>query len=199
MNLPNKLTMLRILLAAFIVVLLLFPFGTIGISFPIYTINGVFIQSEYILAGLLFIAASLTDFIDGYLARKLNLVGDFGKMMDAIADKILVNSVLIILAGEGFISPLIPVIIISRDTAIDAIKMLSGSKGIVVAASRLGKLKTIFMMVGVTLMLFYNLPFEFLNLKIADFLIWIATLLSVVSAVQYYNNAKGIVFNKAEM
>ena len=180
MNTPNKLTMFRIFLTLFIVAILLFPFSAMGINVTQLFVNeSIVIDVRYLIAGVLFIIASLTDFIDGYIARKYNLITDFGKMMDAIADKILVNAVLIILCAQGFIHPIIPVVIILRDTFVDSIKMVAGSKGNVVAASKLGKLKTACMMVGLALTLFYNMPFELWNLRIADFLLILAAILSV--------------------
>jgi CDP-diacylglycerol--glycerol-3-phosphate 3-phosphatidyltransferase len=173
------------------------PWYQLGIDFKIFTVAGkVVVDSKYLIAGLFFIIASVTDFLDGYLARSRNLVTDFGKVMDAIADKILVNGVLIILACQGFISVLVPVIIITRDTFVDSIKMASGNKGKVVAASKLGKLKTICMMVGISLMFFYNLPFELIGLPVADILIIVACILSVVSGCQYYYNAKDLLFKE---
>ena len=117
-------------------------------------------------------------------------------MINAIADKILVNSVLIILAASGFISPIIPVIIIVRDSVVNSIKMIAGSKGQVVAAIKMGKLKTASLMVGIVLTLFYNLPFELYNLKISDALLIIACVLSIISAVQYYSMNKELIFEE---
>ena len=172
-------------------VLLIIPWYSLGIDFPSYTINGkIIIDLKYIIAGVLFILAAVTDFFDGRIARKNNLVTDFGKVMDAIADKILVNGLLIILAYNGFISIAIPVIIITRDTFVDAFKMASGNKGKVIAASFLGKAKTMTMMIGIALTLFYNLPFELIGINIAYALVLIATLLSVISGVEYYFNTK---------
>ena len=111
-------------------------------------------------------------------------------MMDAIADKILVNGILIILAYNGMISIAVPVIIITRDTIVDSCKMISGSKGKVVAASILGKIKTACMMVGISLTLFYNLPFELVGLRVADALILIATVFSVISGCDYFIKSK---------
>lgn len=187
MNLPNKLTMLRIYLTIAIIFILLFPFGEIGINLPKLFINeAIVVDIKYFIAGFLFIIASLTDFLDGYIARKYNLVTDFGKMIDAIADKVLVNSVLIILAAQGVIHPIIPVVIIFRDTVVNSIKMIAGNKGQVVAAINTGKIKTASMMVGLTLAFFYNLPFAFWNLRVADLLLAVATILSIVSGFQYY-------------
>ena len=191
MNKANKITMSRVIMSIIIIVLLLFPFDQMGIDFPTYLIGGkILIDLKYIIVGVLFIIASFTDFLDGYIARKYNMVTDFGKMADAIADKILVNGVLIILACNGFIHMIIPVIIISRDTIVDSIKMVVGNKVGTVGASKTGKIKTIFMMSGVTLMLFYNLPFEIWGLRVADMLIMTATVLSIVSGIEYYVNNK---------
>ena len=169
LNLPNKITISRIVMTIFIIIILLFPFENMGIKTMKFFVNeSLVVDIKYIIAGVLFIIASLTDFVDGYIARKYNLVTDFGKMVDAIADKMLVNSVLIILAATGSISAIIPVVIVTRDTFVDVVKMIAGSKGKVVAAIKSGKYKTAFLMTGIALTLFYNLPFELFNLKIAE-------------------------------
>ena len=168
MNLPNKITVTRIILSIFTLIFLVLPWYQFGVSFPMYTFMGkVVVNSKYVIAGVLFVLASLTDFLDGYIARSKNLVTDFGKVMDAIADKILVNGVLIILAYNGFINIAIPIIIIVRDTFVDSIKMVSGNNGKVVAASIL-----------------------------ADILIIAACLLSVISGCEYYFNAKEFLFKE---
>ena len=196
LNLPNKLTMLRIVLSVVIIIILLFPFDATGISMPTLFINeSIVMNIKYIIAGILFILASFTDFLDGYIARKYNLVTDFGKMIDAIADKVLVNSVLIILAASGFIHPIIAVVVILRDTVVNSIKMVAGNKGKVVAAIKSGKLKTACLMVGIALTLFYNMPFELWNLKVSDFLLVIAAILSIVSGFEYYRQNKHLLFS----
>lgn len=193
MNLPNKITVSRIVLSIIVLIMMVFPFYQIGFEWPTYIIAGrITVSLKYLIAGVLFIIASCTDFVDGYLARKNNQVTDFGKVMDAIADKILVNGILIVLAVDGFISMAIPVIIITRDTFVDSIKMVGGKGGKAVGASMAGKIKTICMMTGVSLMLLYNLPFELINIKVADGLIILATILSVVSGVQYFNTYKDV-------
>lgn len=197
MNLPNKITMSRIFLSLIIIVLLLFPFDAAGMELPKLFINEtIVVDLRYLIAGVLFVIASLTDFVDGKIARKYHMVTDFGKMIDAIADKVLVNSVLIILSSTGFISPVIPVIVILRDSIVNSIKMIAGNKGKVVAASRLGKLKTACLMTGITLTLFYNLPFELWNIKVSEALLVVACVLSVVSGVQYYMKNKHLIFEE---
>ena len=199
MNLPNKLTITRILFTIFIIILFLFPFYQVNFNFPMWVINVgevIEIDSRYIFGGILFLLASLTDFLDGYLARKKNMVTDFGKFIDAIADKVLVNSVLIIFAVNGVISPIIPVIIIFRDTIVDSIRMMASNKGIVIAAGKAGKVKTACMMAGLTLTFFYNLPFEIWNIDVSTVLLVIATILSVYSGIEYYYNNKKLLFTQ---
>ena len=187
MNLPNKITMVRIFLAVLVLVILVFPYGTIGVEVPVYKIgSNVTISLSYIIAGVIFVIAAVTDFLDGNIARKNNLVTDFGKVMDAIADKVLVNGALMILAFNGNIPIIIPVVIITRDTIVDSIKMVSGSKGKVVAASIWGKLKTICMLVGLSLVFFSNLPFELIGVRIDYILLIVATILSIYSGIQYF-------------
>lgn len=196
MNTPTKLTMARIIMALMIIFLLLFPFYTIGIEFPKYLVSGIPMDSKYFLAGFLFILASLTDFLDGYLARKNNMVTDSGKMLDSIADKVLVNSVLIIFSGLGFINAIIPVVIVVRDIIVNTIKMEAAAKGKVVAAISSGKIKTATMMVGMTLMFFYNMPFELLNIRLDLFLMYFATVMSIISMIQYYEQNKSLILGK---
>lgn len=199
MNLPNKLTISRIIISIIIIFVLLFPFDSMGINLPDFYVNEqLVVHLEYLIAGVLFVIGSLTDFLDGYIARKYNLITDFGKLIDAIADKMLVNSVLIILASTGTINAIVPVVVILRDTVVNSIKMLAASKGKVVAAIKSGKYKTACLMIGVTLTLFYNLPFELFNLKVADFFLLVATILSLVSGVQYYFLNQNIIFDNKE-
>ena len=201
MNLPNKITCVRLLLAVVVLVILCLPWSSLGWTDEarIVPIMGEQVDIAIIIAGVLFAIGSFTDFLDGYIARKNNIVTDFGKVMDAIADKVLVNGVLIILAYKGIIpSIIVPVIIITRDIAVDSIKMVSGNKGKVVAASWPGKIKTICMMIGVTLAMFYNMPFAFIGKGIhVDYLfIGVAVVMSVISGVQYFLANKDFIFQE---
>ena len=175
---------------------MIFPMNRIGLDFPEFQINGkIIMDSKYVICGIIFVVASLTDFLDGHLARKYNLVTDIGKVMDAIADKILVNAVLIVLAVNGYISVVVPVVIVSRDIIVDSIKMVAGQKSGAVGASKTGKIKTACMMSGITLLFFYNLPFSLININPARALIMIATVLSVISGVEYYVKNKKYLIN----
>lgn len=194
MNLPTKLTVSRIIATFIVIIILIFPFYSIGFQWPQFKVGTIIISLQYIVAGIIFVLASITDFVDGYLSRKNNQVTDLGKMLDAIADKILVNSVLIILAYKGMLPIIVPVVTVLRDTFVDAIKMQAASKGKVVAAIKSGKLKTATLMIGTTLAFFYNLPFELIPINVSDFLLLIATVLSVVSGIQYYLLNKELLF-----
>ena len=207
MNLPNKITAGRLFLTLIIILLLVIPFSSFGFRFPQYDITvgsaSITVELHYLIAGVLFIIASLTDFFDGHLARKYHMVTDTGKMLDAIADKVLVNPILIILAANGSInglapkiSVIIPVIYVTRDIVVDAIKMQAASKGKVQAAIKTGKIKTAAMMTGIVLVFFYNMPFEFINVRVDLFLLYFACIMSVVSAIEYFKINKELIFGK---
>lgn len=197
MNIANKITISRIFMSIVILVILLFPWYQFGIEFPTFLIKGtIVIESKYLIVGVLFIIASLTDFIDGHIARKYNMVTDFGKMLDAISDKILTNTLIVVLACNNMVHPVIAVVIIGRDIVVDSIKMLIGNKGKAVAAIKVAKFKTASLMVGLTLKLFYDLPFSLLSFRIADYLLIVAAVLSIISGVKYYMMAKEYITDK---
>lgn len=197
-NLPTKLTFVRLILSLVIIILLIFPFYRVGVNFPQFLFKNILIDLRYLISGVLFIIASITDYYDGKLARKNNEVTNFGKLVDAIADKVLVNSVLIIFACQGFISAVVPVVIIVRDIIVDAIRMICANNGKVQAAKLSGKIKTATLMVGVILTFFYNLPFQIWGYRVSDFLLYFGTIMSVVSMFEYYNLNKKIIFQEFE-
>ena len=197
MNTANKITMSRIYLAIAMLFVLLFPWHQVGIDMPTYVLNGnMTIELKYIIAGILFVIASLTDFIDGKVARKYNMVTDFGKMIDVISDKILTNTLIVVLACDNMIHPVIAVIIIARDIIVDSIKMLIGNKGKAVAAIKVAKFKTASLMIGLTLKLFYDLPFSLIPIRVSDFLLILAAVLAIISGAKYYIMAKEYITDK---
>ena len=167
MNLANKLTMLRILMIPVFIAVLVYS-------------KDRDIVYRYIALGI-FVMASATDALDGYVARKYNMITDFGKLMDPLADKILVSSALIILIELGNISSWIVSIVIAREFIISGIRLIATEKNIIIAASPLGKLKTVSQMLSVILML---LSIKAISL-ITDLSIWIMCILSVVSLLDY--------------
>lgn len=197
MNTANKITISRIILSIIILIILLFPWHQVGVDIPTYIVRGsMTIDLRYIISGVLFIIASITDFIDGKVARKYNMVTDFGKMIDAISDKLLTNTLIVVLTAENMIHPIIAVIIIGRDIIVDSIKMLIGNKGKAVAAIKVAKFKTASLMVGLTLKLFYDLPFSLIPVRVSDYLLILAAVLSIVSGAKYYVMAKEYITEK---
>lgn len=196
MNLPNKITHFRIVLAFIIIAILLFPFDEAGINVTQLFVNEkIVIDLRYLVVGILFIIGSISDFADGYIAQSNNQITDYGKIMDDVADKILVNGVLVILAAQGFVHPIIPVVVIIRDVFVDSIKKMATKNETTLNSIGLEKGKTVCLMTGVALTLFYNMPFELINLRIADFLLILGAVLAIISAIQHYNSYKKIIFN----
>lgn len=197
MNLPNKITISRLIMSAIVLILLIVPMEKIGLDLPAVKVTeAIRVDVKYLIAGILFLIASVTDFIDGHIARKYNMVTDFGKMIDAISDKILTNTLIVVLACDNMVHPVIAVIIIARDIIVDSIKMLIGNKGKAVAAIKVAKFKTASLMIGLTLKLFYDLPFSLIPIRVSDYLLIIAAVLSIVSGAKYYIMAKEYITEK---
>jgi len=174
MNLPNKITIVRMLIVLAIIILALLPQGK---SFGFWKLEYDY-RSVSIL--VLFIIGSYSDHLDGHLARKHNLVTTFGKFMDPIADKLLVNSLFIILTGMGKIHWLVTVIMVGRDIIVDVIRLIMVERGTVIAASKLGKLKTVTQMIALILVL--ALP----GIKYVAIATYIAAAVSLISGVDYF-------------
>ena len=173
MNLPNKLTTLRVIMIPFLVFFLLWQNGE----------NRTF----RIIALALFIIASLTDLLDGKIARKYNLVTNFGKFMDPLADKLLVCSALICLIELNALPAWMVIIIISREFIISGFRLIASDNGVVIAASYWGKFKTTFQMVSVVLLILDIPALAF----VTTICVWIALVLTIVSLVDYiYKNHK---------
>ena len=194
MNLPNRLTVMRIVLIPVIILIGIFPYAQVGIEVPALQFGFVSLSAVNVVMLVLFCVASFTDFLDGYLARKNNLVTTFGKFADPIADKLLVTTMFILFAAQGVI-PVVPVLImVARDTIVDGIRMIASSNGVVMAAGYLGKVKTVVQMLAVTFILLNNLPFELVRLPVSDFLLWFAAFTSLASGISYFNQMKDYIF-----
>ena len=178
MNLPNKLTILRIVMVPFFVFFLLADF----------------VPHRYLFALLLFCAASYTDHLDGKIARRDHLVTNFGKLMDPLADKILVMSALICLVKLDLASTVCVILIMLREFSVTSIRLLAVEQGRVIAANNWGKAKTVSQMVAIIAILFFQYLGGFLPQLLPGFtltgqvLIWIATLLAVVSGIIYFKD-----------
>lgn len=172
MNIANQLTVLRM---ALIPVFMFFLLSDLP-------------GARWIAAGL-FIFASLTDFVDGYLARKLNLITNFGKFMDPLADKLLVTAALLCFIQLGEVSSWIVMLIIAREFIVSIFRAIAASEGIVIAASWWGKLKTNVQMFAIILILFRNWPLQATGWPVGDLLMYLAAILTVVSGFDYiYKN-----------
>lgn len=193
MNIANKLTVFRIVLIPVIVLVFIFPYNQIGISVPFYSIGHVTISLKNIIVLVLYTVAAVTDAIDGYLARKHNMITVFGKFLDPIADKLLVNTLFIIFAVQGTVPLVAVLLMIWRDTIVDAVRMLVSQKGEVMAAGYLGKVKTVAQMVAIAFVLLNNLPFELFGLPISSMMVWFATLMSLLSGASYVIQARSYI------
>ena len=194
MNLPNKLTILRIILVPIVCIVWLFPYEQFRIFFPYITINNISVSLLNIVVLILFAIASITDLLDGNIARKRNLVTTFGKFADPIADKLLVNMMLIILAYKHSI-PLIPVILmLLRDIVVDGCRMIAAQKGVVISAGILGKMKTVFQMFTIIIVLINNLPFEIWQIPVSNIMIWFTSFISVAGGYSYFSQVKKYIF-----
>lgn len=200
MNTPNKLTIFRIILVPIIVIISLIPIQGSFIGIPI----------QYIIMDILFIIASITDKIDGYLARKNNQVTNFGKFLDPIADKILVVSALIILVGEGKLPTWIPIIIIFREFLVSGYRLIAvQSKGKVIAANKWGKLKTVTQMIAI-IMAFLDVNkfgaiftsnlsgVQFIWNLLVTILMIICTIATIFSGYEYLKDGKDILLKDAK-
>lgn len=192
MNLPNKLSMFRILLVPVIACIYLFYDSGIAFSFAV---NGVQVSLSLmnVIVLVLFAIASFTDFLDGNIARKRNLITSFGKFIDPIADKLLVNTMFILFAVSGVVSVIPVIVMIWRDMIVDGLRMNASAKGKVVAAGMMGKAKTVLQMFAIIFLLLNNLPFAFFHIPVADALLWLAMIVSVISGADYFMKLKDIV------
>jgi len=190
MNLPNRLTMFRILMIPLIVLVMIFPYAQFNIAIGHITFGFVSLPILNLIVLALFAIASFTDYLDGYIARKYHLVTSFGKFIDPIADKLLVNTMLILFAWKGIVPVVAVLLMLWRDTAVDGIRMITAGKGKVMAAGYLGKVKTVAQMSAIVLLLLKNLPFELYGLPVADILLWFAAFISVISGISYFLQAK---------
>lgn len=194
MNLPNKLTVMRICMIPIILLIAVFPYAQFNLDVPVFEVQHVSVSAVNLAVLVLFLIASFTDFLDGYLARKNNLVTTFGKFADPIADKLLVTSMFILFASKGII-PVVPVILmVARDTIVDGCRMIASTNGVVVAAGFMGKMKTVCQMLTISLILLSNLPFELYRIPFADVMLWFTTCISVASGLDYFNQLKEYIF-----
>ncbi len=171
-HLPNIITLFRIAVVPFIILALKWDSQWAGV-----------------VAALIFITASISDYYDGYFARKYKIESVMGTLLDPIADKILVSSTLIMLIPSGRLDPIMVIILLARDTFINGLRSVAASENIVIPAGSVGKWKTGFQMVGIPCVLIYKIPFKYLDIlpvyQIGYWIMWLSVILSVYSGFVY--------------
>lgn len=181
MNLPNKITISRILLIPLFIIILSYPF-----NWGEWQVGVIALPVSHFIAGLIFSIAALTDWLDGYLARKLNLITNMGKFLDPLADKLLVSAAFILLVQLDLAPAWIVIIIISREFAITGFRLVAAGEGLVLAASQMGKLKTASQIIAIILLMFHNLPFSYFNIPADTFMLYVALIFTVWSGIEYF-------------
>lgn len=187
MNLPNKITVSRVLLIPVFIVFMLADFGMGQL-----TIGGTTLPIEQFIGGLIFIFASATDWLDGYIARKNNLVTNMGKFLDPLADKLLVSAAFIILVEFGLAPSWAVIIIISREFAVTGLRLLLAGEGEVVAANQLGKIKTVTQILAISSLLLNNIFFEAIHVPFGTIMLYICLFFTIWSGLDYFIKNKHV-------
>lgn len=190
MNLPNRLTLFRIILIPAIVLVYLFPYAQFALEPPVYSVGAVRISLVNLVCLAIYSVAALTDFFDGSIARQRNIQTTFGKFADPIADKMLTSTMFILFTSRGIISPVPVILMVCRDIIVDGCRMIAAGNGKVISAQSLGKMKTASQMITIALILLNNLPFELWQLPISEVMLWFSAFVSIASGISYFNQLK---------
>ncbi|AFS70137.1 MULTISPECIES: CDP-diacylglycerol--glycerol-3-phosphate 3-phosphatidyltransferase [Exiguobacterium] len=182
MNLPNQLTVLRVLLIpVFVAVLAINP------DWGQWDVLGAELPVAHFVAAMIFSVAAITDWLDGYLARKNKLVTNFGKFMDPLADKMLVAAALVYLVELDFVAAWVVVIILCREFAVTGLRLVASDEGIVLAAGNSGKAKTWVQLTSIIAFLLHDIGFALLNIPFAEITMWLALVLTIYSGLEYFS------------
>lgn len=190
MNIANKLTLSRVILIPIFLIFFLVP-----LPFGSFQIGHTHLTVAQTIAGLLFIIASITDWLDGYLARKLHLITNFGKFLDPLADKLLVMGAFVALVDVNIIPGWMVIVILAREFAVTGLRLVAVGEGIVLAASQIAKWKTTFQMLACILYLFNNAPFGLNGFPLAYILLWIAVIMTILSGWDYFYKNRAVILN----
>lgn len=188
MNLANKITLARIFLVPVIMLFLLvrFDWGTFHLA-------GVTVTYSDLIATFIFIIAASTDGLDGYIARKRKIVTNLGKFLDPLADKLLITAALVSLVGNGSVAAWMAIVIISREFAVTGLRLVAAAEGQVIAASGLGKLKTITQIVAIVAVMLNNFPFGIFGVPFDLLAMWVAVLITIVSGIDYFVKNRAVI------
>ncbi|HLO12394.1 MAG TPA: CDP-diacylglycerol--glycerol-3-phosphate 3-phosphatidyltransferase [Pseudoneobacillus sp.] len=190
MNIPNKITVSRIFLIPLFLIVMLVPFDWGQMFFL-----GVNLPVTHFVGALIFIFAASTDWVDGYYARKYNLVTNLGKFLDPLADKLLVSAALVVLVELGYIPSWIAIIIISREFAVTGLRLVLADQGEVSAAKMLGKIKMWAQIVAISSYLLHNTIFELLSIPFDKITLWVALIFTIWSGWDYFAKNKAVFKN----
>lgn len=187
MNVPNKITLSRVCLIPIFILILSIP-----LNWGEWDIGTTTLPISHFVGAVLFTIAASTDWLDGYYARKYNLITNFGKFLDPLADKLLVSAALILLVELQLAPAWIVIIIISREFAVTGLRLVASGEGIVLAASNMGKTKTAAQIVAIILLLLHNYPFSYSGLRIDMIMLYIAMLITAISGIDYFIKNWGV-------
>ncbi len=182
MNLPNQLTVFRIILIPVFILLLSVPYAWQSLD-----VTGVMLPLDWLLAAIVFAVASITDFLDGQIARRQHLVTNFGKFADPLADKLLVMTALIFLTGFNVVPAWMTAVIVIRELAVTGLRtLIVENNGKVLAAQMPGKIKTFSQMFAIFFLYLKDVPFTAIGLPIGEILLWIAVIFTIYSGIDYF-------------
>jgi CDP-diacylglycerol---glycerol-3-phosphate 3-phosphatidyltransferase len=193
-NLANKITLARIFLVPVVMIFLLVRFDIGHIQ-----IGSVNLKMNEMIATFIFILAAVTDGLDGYIARKNKMVTNLGKFLDPLADKLLITAALVSLVEMQRLDAWIAIVIISREFAVTGLRLIAAAEGYIIAASPLGKLKTIIQIVAIVSLMLNNVPFSTISFPFSLVATWLAVLITIISGLDYfYKNRKIVTLTKTQ-
>ena len=181
MNIPNKISISRIFLIPVFILIMTIPF-----DWGEWNIGNTNLQISHFVGALIFFIAAATDWLDGYYARKYNLITTLGKFLDPLADKLLVSAALILLVEMGLAPAWIVIIIISREFGVTGLRLVAAGEGIVLAASNMGKIKTVTQILAISLLLLHNFPFSYISFPFATIVLYAAMIITAISGYDYF-------------